>query len=375
MKLIPRPSELIPCLAAGLDNSRPVPAHARDFEYDLPDPRIARRPAEPRESCRLLAYDRSTGEIADRIFTDLQPLLRPGDALVLNDAAVRRARLFAARARGGRSEIFLLDPLGGDRWHALVRPAKKTRVGETLTLEDGAPVRVLEKHPETGFVIALPRAADEMEKVGHVPLPPYMTREDDARDRTDYQTVFAGKATAVAAPTAGLHFSRELLGRIAAAGVEIVPVNLAVGLGTFRPLPDLPLSEITLHREGYEISPPSAATLNRARREGRRLVAVGTTVCRVLESELRAADEFRPGAFSTDLFLKPGDEFRAVGALVTNFHAPGSSLLCLVEAFLQQKGRGPGAESRGSARWRALYEHALAEDYRFLSYGDAMLIA
>lgn len=340
--------------------------HARDYHYDLPDDRIARRPASPRESCRLMVIDRSSGAVAHRRFTDLHEYLKPGDCLVLNDAAVRRARLFARRESGGRIEVFLIESRGAKTHQALLKPVRRLRLGETLRLEDDTPLTILSREADGTFLVSLDHAEHEMSTLGHVPLPPYMGREDDERDLTDYQTVFAAAPTAVAAPTAGLHFSAQQLEALQRMGVEQARVNLAVGLGTFRPLPDLPLAEIHLHRESYSISAAEAGLLNDARREDRRLVAIGTTAVRVLESQLRRGDLFHAGEFATELFLKPGDAFKAIDALLTNFHAPGSSLLCLIDAFLQQ---GPGADS-----WRALYAEALREGYRFLSYGDAMLI-
>ncbi len=307
--------------------------------------------------------DRTTGKISDRIFRDLPELLRPDDLLVLNDAAVRPARLFAKRKTGGRVEVFLLEKIGGDEWQAMLKPGRRISPGERLLLEDGAEIGVLAWQAGGKFTVRLSEAEREMEKLGHMPLPPYIARPDDERDRVDYQTVFAKAATAAAAPTAGLHFTPELLSALGARGIESAAVNLAVGLGTFQPLPDAPLSEIRLHQEHYTVSPDAAALLAKARESKRRLVAIGTTACRVIESQQRDFSEFRSGEFSTELFLKPGDNLRATDVLLTNFHAPGTSLLCLLAAVL------------GDAfDWKTLYAHALARDYRFLSYGDAMLI-
>ena len=307
--------------------------------------------------------ERATGQIQDRIFNELPELLRPDDLLVLNEAAVRPARLFAKRKSGGRVEVFLLEKTGGDEWQAMLKPGRRITAGEKLQLEDGATVEIISWLGGGKFTLRLPDAEREMETLGHMPLPPYIARPDDARDRVDYQTVFARSPTAAAAPTAGLHFTPELLSALRARGIESAAVNLAVGLGTFQPLPDAALSEIRLHQEHYTVPSGAAIALTNARAAKRRLVAVGTTACRVIESQQRDFDEFRAGEFSTELFLKPGDKLRTTDALLTNFHAPGTSLLCLLAAFL------------GDAfDWKALYAHALTGDYRFLSYGDAMLI-
>ncbi|HJL17673.1 MAG TPA: tRNA preQ1(34) S-adenosylmethionine ribosyltransferase-isomerase QueA [Sandaracinaceae bacterium LLY-WYZ-13_1] len=340
-----------------------------ELDYDLPEELIAQRPAAEREGARLLVLDRGSGVIDHRTVRELPGLLRPS-LLVVNDTRVIPARLFGRKPTGGRVELLLVERLGPagavERWVALGRASKPLRPGTDLALEPadgGLSARVVARRPE-GLEVEL-RAegsvAEALERVGHVPLPPYVRRADDASDRERYQTVFARHPGAVAAPTAGLHFGEALVAALEAAGHRLARVTLHVGPGTFRPVQTERLEEHPMHTERYAVSAEAAAAIAAARREGRPVVAIGTTVVRTLES---AFDDgaVRPGEGATDLFITPPFEFRAVDALWTNFHLPRSTLLALVMAFA------------GVEPTRRAYAEAVAARYRFFSYGDAMLI-
>jgi S-adenosylmethionine:tRNA ribosyltransferase-isomerase len=328
----------------------------------------------------MLVMDRATANFRDRQFSEFPALLREGDLLVLNDSRVIPARLFARRTLRrekekptGRIEVMLTEPAGDNRWHALVRPGRRVAIGERLVFPapEGEIVleaevlergnfgdRLLEFAPVEDFLGVLDR-------IGHVPLPPYIHRDDAASDRERYQTVFSRDPGSVAAPTAGLHFTTEMLDRIAAQRVEVARVTLHVGLGTFAPLHVERVNEVRLHRERYSISAKAADALNRARASGCRIVAVGTTVVRTLESAalLSESGQFAAHSGETEIFISPGFQFKVVGALLTNFHLPQSSLLMLVSAFA---GREPTL---------AAYRHAVEGRYRFFSYGDCMFLA
>lgn len=354
-----------------------------DFDYELPEELIAQQAPAERGQSRMLVMDRAPGAIRDSQFSQFPSLLRPGDLLVLNDSRVIPARLYARRTLRrekekptGRIEVMLTEPAGDGRWHALVRPGRKVAIGEILVfpsrsgaIELTAEVvergqfgdRLLQFEPVDDFYAALDR-------IGHIPLPPYIHRDDVESDRERYQTVYSRERGSVAAPTAGLHFSSEVLDEISAKGVEVTHVTLHVGLGTFAPLHVERVADVHLHRERYSISAPTADAINRAVRERRRIVAVGTTTVRTLESAtLEAAQagrvELAPHSGETEIFISPGFQFRLVSALLTNFHLPQSSLLMLVSAFA------------GRERILAAYNHAVAERYRFFSYGDCMFIA
>ncbi|MCK6458680.1 MAG: tRNA preQ1(34) S-adenosylmethionine ribosyltransferase-isomerase QueA [Planctomycetes bacterium] len=331
-----------------------------EFDYALPPERIAAEPASPRDSARLLVL--SDG-VSDRCVRDLPELLLPGDLLVVNDTKVRRARLFGRRATGGRVEILILKSLPGGEFEALARAHKRLRPGETVPLEGGLTATLVER-PEGGAVwrVRIEGGSggleDAIERVGHVPLPPYVKRKDRPEDRESYQTIFAEKIGAAAAPTAGLHFTPELVDRLAARGVGIARITLHVGYGTFAPIEAERVEDHRLHAEEFEVTEEAAAAIGG--RKGR-LIAVGTTTTRVLESLARTGG-IRAARGTTDLFLYPGCEFRAIEGLLTNFHLPKSTLLMLVCAFA------------GRERVLSAYAHALAEGYRFFSYGDAMLL-
>jgi S-adenosylmethionine:tRNA ribosyltransferase-isomerase len=317
--------------------------------------------------------------VADKVFADFPEQVRAGDLVVLNDSRVIPARLYARRTTlrekqlaTAQIEVLLTEPAGENTWRALVRPGKKVGVGERLEFASAAgtvelEAEVLERGEFGERLLRLKPVEDffaVLERIGHMPLPPYIHREDRGEDRERYQTVFAEERGSVAAPTAGLHFTDEMLGRLRAKGVETARVTLHVGLGTFAPLRVDMVDEVRLHRERYAISEEAADALNRARRERRRIVAVGTTVVRTLESAAtRSSDgEIEAGAGSTEIFISPGFEFKVVGAMLTNFHLPQSSLLMLVSAFA------------GRERVLAAYRHAVEQRCRFFSYGDCMFI-
>ncbi|ABM62477.1 tRNA preQ1(34) S-adenosylmethionine ribosyltransferase-isomerase QueA [Halorhodospira halophila] len=337
-----------------------------DFDYALPERLIAHRPAAQRAASRMLVLRTDSGALADRRFTDLPAYLRAGDLLVLNDTRVIPARLEAAKPTGARVEVLIErveDPDAG-LITCQLRANRTPKPGGRLGLADGVQAEVLEREGRffrlqlAGLVESL---WDYLERVGHVPLPPYIRRPDDDEDRTRYQTVFAARPGAVAAPTAGLHFDDALLERLRADGVGTARVTLHVGAGTFAPVESDDLSAHTMHAEWLEVSAETVAAVNATRERGGRVVAVGTTVVRALESA--AADgQLAPYSGETRLFITPGYCFRAVDGLLTNFHLPESTLLMLVSAF-------GGYESVMAA-----YRHAVAEEYRFFSYGDAMLL-
>ena len=345
-----------------------------DYDYDLPADRIAQEPARPRDASRLLVLDRGTGEVAHRRFGDLADLLAPDDLVVLNEARVIPAAFTARRSSGARIEGCFLQVLEGGEWEVLLAGRGRLRPGETLGLLDAeghvrAEVELAERGAG-GVWRVRPRGDAEalalLEAIGRPPLPPYIRRSgpDDPRflqDRADYQTVYARRGGAVAAPTAGLHFTPAVLARLAERGIELARVTLEVGLGTFQPIRAERLAEHRMHEEHFEIPAESAAAIHRARAEGRRVVAVGTTTVRALESAAEGGG-VREACEWTRLFIYPPYEFRVVDALVTNFHLPRSTLLALVCAFA------------GRERVLAAYAEAVRAGYRFYSYGDAMLI-
>jgi S-adenosylmethionine:tRNA ribosyltransferase-isomerase len=347
-----------------------------DFDFHLPEERIAQEPLADRAGARMLALNRVTGAWQDRQFRDLPELLQPSDLLVLNDTRVIPARLFGHRAglhtqaehrATGRVQVLLVEQLSAWEWKALVRPGRKVLTGARLEFGQGDLEAEVIAHGEFGErTLRFRPVADffgAVEKLGHVPLPPYIHREDRSSDRERYQTVYARQRGSVAAPTAGLHFTAEILDQIRARGVEIAWVTLHVGLGTFQPVRVERVEDVNLHAEHYTLSAETASALNAARREKRRVVAVGTTTVRTLEHCAHMSDEFKPHAGSTRIFIAPGFDFRIVGALLTNFHLPQSTLLMLVSAFA---GREPVL---------AAYRHAVEAQYRFFSYGDCMFIA
>jgi S-adenosylmethionine:tRNA ribosyltransferase-isomerase len=345
----------------------------RDFDFELPPELVAQHPAAERSASRLLDASMPAGAL-DRVFRDLPELLRPHDLLVVNDTRVIRARLFGTKLpSGGAVEVLVERVLPGHEVLAQLRASKPPKPGSRLRLAEAFEAEVLGRGGAPGtpgaalFRLRLPEEPHALlERHGHVPLPPYIAHGDDADDARRYQTVFADRPGAVAAPTAALHFDAPLLERLAARGIGRAQVTLHVGAGTFQPVRTENLAEHAMHSEWYEIGSETAAAIGRARAAGGRIVAVGTTTLRALESAALDAPPgaaVRIGARETDIFITPGFRFRVADLLVTNFHLPKSTLLMLVSAFA------------GYARIRALYAHAIAARYRFFSYGDAMLLA
>ncbi len=341
-----------------------------DFDYALPTEAIAQAPAEPRDSSRLLVLERSSGRIEHAPFHEIHRWLRRGDLLVVNDSRVIPARLPGVRSTGGAAEILVLRPLEDDpgRWEALVRPSRRLAVGDVVTLRSGDRIEVGERLGDGTRAIRFdgdPHAI--MGAAGEMPLPPYIRDRSAPPER--YQTVYAKPSGSAAAPTAGLHFTPELLRSLEAAGVRRASVTLHVGLDTFRPLEGDFVDEHHIHREWYEVPGETREAILRTRENGGRVVAVGTTAVRVLETAARTDD--RSGW--TDLYITPPHRFRAVDAMITNFHLPRSSLLLLVTAFVQEGMPGSGPfEARD--RLLGAYRAALEVGYRFFSFGDAMLI-
>jgi S-adenosylmethionine:tRNA ribosyltransferase-isomerase len=337
-----------------------------DFDFELPKELIAQHPA-PRGTSRLMVLDRGGAPQHHLEVGRLPGLLGSDDLLLMNDTRVIPARFYANRPTGRRYEILLLRTAGESVWEALLRPSAKTREGERLILSDGGAVIPLERKGEGRWLIRFdpPLDLDRLDKLGEMPLPPYIERPVGAvaADRKSYQTVYAANPGAVAAPTAGLHFTDELLGAIRARGVEIQFLTLHVGLGTFRPVKVENIDDHEMHEEWYHFSDEAAAAVNRALGEGQRIVCVGTTSVRALEGALQVGDgRVSPGDGWTRIFITPGFEFRGTGAMLTNFHLPRSTLLMMISAFA------------GRDHVLAAYADAVAERYRFFSFGDAMFI-
>lgn len=336
-----------------------------DFTYDLPKELIAQTPIVNRAASRLLVYHRDTKRIEDRVFSDLGTYLSPKDVLVRNNTRVLPARLFAHRQdTGGSMEFLLLKRTGEKTWECLARPARRAIVGREYSVNEELSIRVLgDTTADGGKTIELVYEGifeEVLDRAGQMPLPPYITER--LEDKNRYQTVYALTNGSAAAPTAGLHFTNELLDQIRAQGTDIVDILLHVGLGTFRPVAEEKIEDHVMHKEYYEVTQEAADRINRARHNGGRIVAVGTTSCRTLESVTTESGIVKPGRDWTGIYITPGYHFRAVDALITNFHLPESTLLMLVSAL--------------TGREEALrcYAHAIEERYRFFSFGDAMLI-
>jgi len=334
-----------------------------DFMYDLPEELIAQTPIEPRDHSRLLVVDRSTGEVSHEHFYDILDHLNPGDTLVVNETRVIPARLYGERPSGGACEVLLLKQVGVKTWETLVKPGKKLKPGAEIVFGGGkmtakvlsttdAGGRVVEFECEGTFEAAL-------DELGEMPLPPYIHERLENRER--YQTVYAKQEGSAAAPTAGLHFTPALMDKLREKGVEIVPVLLHVGLGTFRPVKAENVEDHEMHSEYYEVTEEAARRINATHERGGRVIAVGTTSVRTLESAAEG-NVLKPGSGWTNIFIKPGYEFKLVDALITNFHLPGSTLVMLVSALM------------GREKTLEVYEEAVRERYRFFSFGDAMLI-
>ncbi len=336
-----------------------------DYDFELPRDRIAQTPAARRDQSRLMIVNRAAGTIDHGRFADIATLVAPGDALALNTTRVFRARLLGTRDSGAPAEVFLLKPLGDDRFEALVHPGGKVKPGRTIHIAPELEVDVLEVTDRRSRIVQLrsPLPVDEaIERFGHVPLPPYIARSDEATDTDRYQTVYANESGSVAAPTAGLHFTPELLDTLAAKGVRRADLLLHVGAGTFKPVETDDPADHVMHEEWFRLSEAAAETLNAARANGRNIWAVGTTSVRTLESAAREDRSFAAASGDTRIFIRPPYEFRAVDKLITNFHLPRSTLIMLVAAFA------------GYDLTMRAYRTALETGYRFYSYGDAMVI-
>ena len=364
-----------------------------DFHFDLPEELIAQSPPPVRGTSRMLRLDRRTGEHSDDFFRNLPEILRPGDLLILNDSRVIPARLYATRAGlhtqqnsphpSGRIEVLLTQHLGGEDWSALVRPSRKVQPGEHLHFHAPNQTEPLltaeiltagEFGERTLRFVPTPDFQAILEKIGHMPLPPYIHRPKDQPDTTEdrdrYQTVYARRTGShepgsAAAPTAGLHFTPEILAQLKQRGIQIETITLHVGLGTFQPVRAEDLADIRLHAEHYTLPAATATAINAALAEGRRIIAAGTTTTRTLEHCAQLANpdlRLHPHSGSTEIFISPGHKFRVVSGLLTNFHLPQSTLLMLVSAFA------------GREQVLAAYAHAVRERYRFFSYGDCMLL-
>ena len=340
-------------------------ARTADYDFVLPADRIAQVPADRRDQSRLMLIDRASGTIDHRRFADIVELMAPGDAMAINTTRVLRARLLGTRESGGKAEVFLLKSLGEDRFEALVHPGGKLKPGRVVHVAPELDIEILEVTERRSRVVRLRSPLpvyDAIERFGHVPLPPYISRGDVASDAERYQTVYARESGSVAAPTAGLHFTPELLATISARGVRRVDLLLHVGAGTFKPVETEDPANHVMHEEWYRLDDAAAATLNATRRSGGRVWAVGTTSVRTLESAVRPDGSFEPQSGETRIFIRPPYEFRAVDKLITNFHLPRSTLIMLVAAFA------------GYDLTMRAYRTALEEGYRFYSYGDAMAI-
>lgn len=332
-----------------------------DFYYDLPKELIAQSPAECRSASRLLVYNRVTKSIEDKVFSDIIDYLNPGDVLVRNTTRVIPARLYGTRPEtGGKMEFLLLRRIDEKHWECLVKPGRRAKVGLTFKISDELSATVTEMREDGNRIIRLNYDGifeEILDRAGEMPLPPYITER--LNDKTRYQTVYAKENGSAAAPTAGLHFTDELLSRISEKGIDIVDVLLHVGLGTFRPVSVENVEEHHMHSEHYECTQDAADRINRARANGGRIIAVGTTSCRTLESITDENGIVHPGSGSTDIFITPGYRFKAVDALITNFHLPESTLLMLISAFSSRE------------EVMRIYKHAVEERYCFFSFGDA----
>lgn len=335
-----------------------------DFDYNLPKELIAQKAIEPRDASRLLILERKTKKITHRHFRDIVDYLYPGDVLVLNQTKVIPARLFGHKVpTGGRVEILLLKPVKENTWEALVRPGKRVHAGDVIDIANGGLRAQVIDYTEGGRLLQFQSAQNFdvlLQKLGQIPLPPYI--KEKIEDPSRYQTVYASASGSVAAPTAGLHFTEELLEEIRKKGVRVTSLILHVGVGTFRPVKAEKVEEHHMHKEYYEVSQAAAQIINETRQKGGRVVAVGTTVVRTLESVADENGIIYPGQGETELFIYPGYKFKAIDALLTNFHLPRSTLLMLVSAFT------------GIENIKTAYEEAIRQRYRFYSFGDAMFI-
>ena len=336
-----------------------------DFDYNLPEELIAQSPLKDRSSSKLLVLDKETGEYEDKVFTDIVDYLNPGDTIVINDTKVLPARLIGAKEEtNARIELLLLKDIGDNKWECLAKPVKRLKVGTIVSFGDGLLKARIDEILEEGIthvtLIYDGILVEVLDKLGTMPLPPYIhkTLEDQSR----YQTVYAKNLGSAAAPTAGLHFTNELLDKIKKKGVNIAKVTLHVGLGTFRPVNVEDVTKHKMHSEYYIMDEKNAEILRNTKKNGKRVIAVGTTSVRTIETIMQKHKDYLPSSGNTDIFIYPGYEFKGVDAIITNFHLPKSTLIMLVSAFA-------GKENVLNA-----YEHAIKEKYRFFSFGDAMFI-
>ena len=334
-----------------------------DFYYDLPEELIAQTPVYPRDSSRLLHYDKKTGELKNRIFRDILDIFQKGDLLVVNNTKVLPARMFSYTENGGKVEILLLKRFSLTEWEVMVKPGKKAKEGALLTVNEELSLTVKSRTESGGRIVDFHFNGvfeDIISRVGEMPLPPYI--KEKLSDQERYQTVYAKNLGSSAAPTAGLHFTPELISALKDKGVEFATVELKVGLGTFRPVKEDDLTNHVMHTEWYEITSENAEIINKAKREGRRVIAVGTTSVRTLETVADDNGFVRAQSGDTSIFIYPPYKFKCVEGLITNFHLPESTLIMLVSAFLTRE------------KVMEIYNYAVSERYRFFSFGDAMLL-
>ena len=334
-----------------------------DFYYDLPEELIAQTPVEPRDSSRLFVYDRKSDSVSHRHFRDVYDLLNKGDLLVINTTKVYPARIFAHTEHGGKVEVLLLKRRDLTEWEVLVKPGKKCKEGVVLKINDELSVEILSRTEEGGRIVRFLYDGvfeDILSRVGEMPLPPYI--REKLKDQSRYQTVYCKKEGSAAAPTAGLHFTQDLIERLKAKGVEFAEVNLNVGLGTFRPVKVDNLADHKMHTEYFEINEQNAEKINNAKKEGRRVIAVGTTSVRTLESAANEDGTVNAISGDTSIFIYPPYKFKVVDSLITNFHLPESTLIMLVSALSTRE------------KTLELYKTAVEERYRFFSFGDSMMI-
>lgn len=338
----------------------------KDFWYDLPKELIAQEPADPRDSARLMVLDRKSDKIEHAVFHDLPRYLEKGDLLVVNNSKVLPARLLGTKVpTGAVCELLLLRQVRGDTWECLARPGKRMQAGTKVSFGDGTLTAVVDETMPDGnklvtFTYDTETLYEKLDEFGKMPLPPYITKQ--LEDQSQYQTVYAKELGSAAAPTAGLHFTPELMDTLRAGGVNIAEVTLHVGLGTFRPVSEEDIEDHQMHSEWYSVSEETAAAINAARESGHRVIAVGTTSCRTLEAVWARHGRIVPCSGNTDIFIYPGVELHAIDGLITNFHLPESTLIMLISAFY------------GYEKTMAAYKTAVEERYRFFSFGDAMLI-
>jgi len=338
----------------------------KDFWYDLPKELIAQEPAEPRDAARLMVLDRQNESIQHAVFRDLPDYLNPGDVLVVNNSKVLPARLLGTKVpTGAVCELLLLRQEKGDTWECLARPGKRMQPGTKVSFGDGSLTAEVDETLSDGnkyvtFRYDTQTLYEKLDEFGKMPLPPYITKQ--LEDQSQYQTVYAKELGSAAAPTAGLHFTPELMQTLRDGGVNIVEVTLHVGLGTFRPVSEDKIEDHQMHSEWYSVSEETAAAINKARAQGHRVIAVGTTSCRTLESVWAEHGGIVPCSGNTNIFIYPGKELHAIDGLITNFHLPESTLIMLIAAFY------------GYDKTMAAYKTAVEEKYRFFSFGDAMLI-